>query len=225
MTFKNAAILAAALLAAACSIGGSEDSAAVGVLRMVNFTSETAQFRIGDSTYVLQPHEVSEPQAITLEAGQIVVTPGSGAPITVPIPLRNEDQALVAGVRGHPLGSMPAAISYTLNDTLPFPQVTITYSATSSAATNVDIYKGPAAGVLGPAPVATAVNEATFSLEATVWQLVVRRAGTSEVIYRNPAVQFNTRDPACFFLVPRTAGGFEGVLVTRNRTQTYPDVR
>lgn len=225
MTLKRTAILAAGFLAAACSIGSDGDGTAVGVMRLVNFTSETAQFRVGDSTFVLQPHEVSEVQSISLEAGQIVVTPSSGTPITVPIPLRNQEQLLLAGARGHPPGSMPAPVSYLLNDTLTFPQVTITYSATSAAATNVDIYVGLAAGALGQTPVATAVNEASFPLEATVYQIVVRRTGTSEVIYRSPAVQFNTRDPAAFFLVPKTDGGFDGVLVSRLRVQTYPDIR
>jgi hypothetical protein len=216
--------VAAAWLAAACSSSSGED-ATVGAVRMVNFTSETAQFRLGDSSFVLQPGEVAQAQAISLDSGQLVVTPATGSPITIAIPARGDEPVLVVGARGHPPGSMPATINFQLSDTLPFPQVTVTYVATSSPAANVDIFAAAAAGTVGQAPTATAVNEVSFPLDAGVWQLVVRRAGTSEVLYRNPAVQLNTREPAAFFLVPRTGGGFEGVLVARNRTQTYPDLR
>ena len=224
MTCKLTAVLAAAFLAAACSSDGG-DGTSLGVVRQVNFTSEAAQFQSGDSVSVLQSHQVGQPQAISLDAGQLVVTPASGAAITVAIPARGEEQALIAGARGHPAGSMPGAVSIVLEDTLPFPKVTINYVATSTAAANVDIYAALAGAPLGQAAIASAVNEVSFPLDAGVWQLVVRRAGTTEVIYRNPAVQINTREPAAFFLVPVAAGGFEGVLVALDRTQTYPDVR
>jgi hypothetical protein len=224
MMLRRVAIVAAALVVAACSSSSGED-ATVGAVRMVNFTSETAQFRLGDSTFVLQPHEAAQAQAISLDAGQVLVTPASGSPIAIAIPARGDEPVLVVGARGHPPGSMPAAINFQLTDNLAFPQVGVTYVATSSAAANVDLFAAIAGASLGQAPTATAVNEVTFPLDAGVWQVVVRRTGTSEVLYRNPAVQLNTREPVAFFLVPRTGGGFEGVLLARNRTQVYPDLR